>query len=121
MEATSNFTDLIAWQKSHEFVLKVYEITSDFPKEEKFGLTSQFRRAAVSVAANLSEGYGKKSKIDKLRYFNISQGSLKECSYYLILSKDLKYISNYSEMNELLTEVAKLIKAYSKAIQNSIR
>jgi four helix bundle protein len=83
-------------------------------------LTSQFRRASVSIAANLAEGYGKNSKADKLRFFNISQGSLKECSYYLILSKDLKYINNFEEINNLLNEVARLIKAYSNATTKSI-
>lgn len=120
MDKTSDFTELIAWQKTHEFVLEVYQVTKEFPKDELYGLTFQFRRAAVSMAANLVEGYGKISKADKLRFFNISQGSLKECSYYLILSKDLNYIQNYDELNKLLNDVAKLIKAYTQAIKKSM-
>lgn len=120
MQKSKDYKDLLAWQKAHKFVLEVYNVTKDFPKDELYGLTSQFRRAAVSIAANLAEGYGKTSKADKLRFFNISQGSLKECSYYLILSKDLKYINNFEEINNLLNEVAKLIKAYSNAIKKSI-
>lgn len=121
MEKSQNFTDLIVWQKAHEFVLEVYKITKEFPKDELYGLTSQFRRAAVSIPANLAEGYGKTSKADKLRFFNISQGSLKECSYYLLLVSDLNYIKNYEELNSLLNEVAKLLNAYIHVINNSIQ
>ena len=120
MEKTKDYNDLLAWQKAHEFVLNVYKITKEFPKEELYGLTSQFRRAAVSIAANLAEGYGKASKADKLRFFNISQGSLKECSYYLVLTKDLGYIQNADELKTLLVDVAKLIKAYAQAISKSM-
>ena len=78
MEKTKTFEDLLVWKCAHEFVLEVYKITETFPKNEVFGLTSQFRRAAVSVAANIAEGYKKKGKADKLRFFNMSQGSLEE-------------------------------------------
>jgi four helix bundle protein len=66
---SKTFEDLIAWQKAHEFTLAVYRITKTFPKEELFGITSQFRRAAVSIAANIAEGYKKLGKADKLRFF----------------------------------------------------
>ena len=89
---SNSFTDIIAWKESHKFVLLVYNITSTFPEEEKFGLYSQFRRAAISIPANIAEGYRKIGKADKLRFLNISQGSLEECRYYIILSKDLGYI-----------------------------
>ena len=107
------------WQKAHKFVLNVYKNTASFPKEELFGLTSQFRRAAVSIAANIAEGYKKKGVKDKLRFFNISQGSIEECRYYLILSRDLNYI----ETNNLrldLEEVSKIIESYMNAIRKSI-
>ena len=87
-----SFMDLECWQKAHEFVKSVYEITRQFPDEERFGLTSQFRRAAVSIAANICEGYRKLSRADKLRFMNTSQGSLEECRYYVILSFDIGYI-----------------------------
>jgi four helix bundle protein len=77
-----SFRDVIAWQKAHSLVLNVYELTKQFPKEELFGLTSQMRRSAISVAANISEGYRKKSKPDKARFYNIAQGSLDETLYY---------------------------------------
>lgn len=117
MEKTRDFTDLIAWQKAHEFVLRVYHITKAYPKAEVYGLTPQFRRAAISIAANLAEGYAKSGKADKIRFFNIAQGSLKECSYYLMLSRDLKYINNYDELINLLNQVAKLINGYKSAIK----
>jgi four helix bundle protein len=89
--ATKSFKEIEAWQLAHKFVLQVYDLTNNFPKEEIFGLTSQFRRAAVSIAANICEGYKKFNKKDKVRFYNISQGSIEECRYYLLLSKDLDY------------------------------
>lgn len=89
---TNNFQELLAWQKAHQFVLMVYNTTRTFPEWEKFRLCSQFERAAVSIAANIAEGYKRLSRTDKLRMMNIAQGSLEECRYYIILSKDLGYI-----------------------------
>jgi four helix bundle protein len=94
MEKSKTFEDLDMWKKAHEFVLKVYKVTENFPKTEIYGLTSQFRRASVSIAANIAEGYKKKGKADKLRFYNIAQGSLEECRYFIILSKDLKHLTN---------------------------
>ncbi|MCR5395428.1 MAG: four helix bundle protein [Bacteroidales bacterium] len=98
------FQRLIAWQKAHEFVLAVYNATSQFPAYERRGLWSQFTRAAVSIAANIAEGYKKIGKPDKLRFLNISQGSLEECRYYIILSRDLQYITNETEQ-ELIYKI----------------
>ncbi|MEP2670928.1 MAG: four helix bundle protein [Cyclobacteriaceae bacterium] len=119
MESSKKFTDVIAWQKAHQFVLATYKLTSQFPKEEIYGLTSQFRRAAVSIAANIAEGFGKTGKKDKVRYFNISQGSIEECRYYLILGRDLGYPFE-EQMEILLEEVSKLTNNYSRAISKSI-
>ena len=83
------FEDLIVWQKAHRIVLAVYRISQAFPRAEVYGLSSQFRRAAVSIAANIAEGFLKRGQADKLRFYNIAQGSLGECRYYLILTKDL--------------------------------
>ena len=85
------FEDLIVWQKAHDFVLKVYEFTAKFPKEELYGLSSQFRRAAVSVPANIAEGFRKNGIKDKIRFYNIAEGSINECFYYIRLSSDLHY------------------------------
>lgn len=113
-----SFEDLIVWQKSHEHVLKVYKLTEDFPKSELYGLVSQYRRAAVSIAANIAEGFKKPSKKDKIRYLNISTGSLEECRYYSLLSKDLKYV-NERPFVTLTDEIGKLLNSYRKAIRES--
>lgn len=118
MEHSKSFRDLIVWQKSHQFVLEVYSYTKIFPKEEIFGLTSQFRRAAVSISANIAEGFVKRSKPDKIRIFNIAQGSLEECRYFIVLSNDLNYGKN-ELLNSLAEEVSKLLNAYMSAIEKS--
>ena len=100
--AAQSFRQLLVWQKAHEFVLAVYKYTNSFPKAELYGLTAQFKRAAISIAANIAEGYKKKGKADKARLKNIAQGSLEECQYYLILSNDLmlqSYISKILSSN----------------------
>ena len=117
--ATQKFQELIVWQKAHLFVLEVYKYTKQFPKEEIYALSSQFRRAAVSIAANIAEGYKKKGKADKARMMNISQGSLEECQYYLILSQDLGYGGN-DALKMLLEEVSKMLESYIQKILISI-
>ena len=86
-----SFEDLLVWQKAHGFVLGIYVLTKTFPREEIYGLTSQFRRAAVSIPANIAEGFKKRGRADKARFLNIAQGPLEECRYYLRLSSDLGY------------------------------
>jgi four helix bundle protein len=109
------FQDLIVWQKAHRFALGIYRFTDGFPKMEVYGLTSQIRRAAVSIAANIAEGFKKTGRADKARFMNTAQGSVEECRYYLILSADLGY-GQSSELNALLEEVSKLLDAYASAI-----
>ncbi len=89
---TNSFKEVVAWQKAHQFVVDVYRVTATFPSHERFGLCSQFQRAAVSIAANIAEGYRRDGMKDKLRFLNVSQGSLEECRYYILLAKDLQYI-----------------------------
>ena len=110
-----SFRDLVVWRKAHQFVLLVYRYTKGFPKEEIYGLSSQFRRSAISIPANIAEGFKKRSKNDKARFMNISQGSIEECRYYLILAADLGYGTTDSLM-EQLEEVSKLLEGYSRAI-----
>ena len=114
-----NFQDLTVWQKAHQFVLGVYRITKTFPREEIYGLTSQFRRAAVSVPANIAEGFKKKGRSDKARFMNIAQGSLEECRYYLILTKDLSY-ADTAKLFDQLDEVGRLLASYTAAITGSV-
>lgn len=116
---TRNFTEIIAWQKAHTFVLQVYKTTKGFPTSERYGLSSQFERAAVSIAANIAEGYKKVGIADKLRFLNIAQGSLEECRYYILLSKDLEYIpiEDYNTLNQSIEETSRLLSAYYKGIK----
>lgn len=109
------FQDLIVWQKAHDFVLKLYRVTNSFPSHEIYGLRSQMRRAAVSIPANVAEGFVKQGKADKARFFNIAHGSLEEVQYYLILANDLGYLSKDS-LIEALSEVSRLLQAYRASI-----
>ena len=113
------FRELIVWQKAHEFVLSVYRHSESYPKSELYGLTSQMRRAAVSIPANIAEGFKKKTLPDKARYLNIAQGSLEECRYYLILAKDLGY-GDTSNLMLQLEETSKLLEAYLSSILSTI-
>lgn len=115
---TNTFEDIIAWQRARFFIKHVYNISKKFPDDEKFGLTSQFRRAAISIAANIAEGYKRIGKDDKLRFFNYSQGSLEECRCYIILANDFNYISN-EEATALIQEIedtSRLLNSYSQAM-----
>ena len=114
-EPAKSFTDLTVWQLSHEFVLEVYRRTASFPKEEQYGLTSQLRRGAVSVPANIAEGFARRGKPDKVRFMNNAQGSLEECRYYLILAQDLHY-GDTLELLPLLERVGRMLQAYRRSI-----
>ena len=116
---TQSFKDIYAWQKAHAFVVMVYQTTKDFPSFERYGLCSQFQRAAVSIPANIVEGYRKDGMANKLRFLNIAQGSLEECRYYILLSYDLNYINNnlYNIMNASIEETSKLLNAYYRGIK----
>jgi four helix bundle protein len=115
MQPANNFQELIVWQKAHAFVLKLYAYSTLFPQSERYGLTSQARRAAVSIPANIAEGFKKKTRPDKAKYLNIAQGSLEESRYYLILAKDLCY-GEAPELMAILEEVSKLLDAYLKSV-----
>lgn len=112
-----SFRDLVVWQKAHQLVLDIYKVTKGFPKEETYGLTSQIRRSASSVAANIAEGFKKNGRNDKLRYYNILQGSLSETEYHLILCHDLQY-GEMNKLKEQAEEVSKLLEGYMDAIRN---
>ena len=110
-----SFQDLMVWQKAHTLVLNVYRISEAFPKAEMYGLTSQLRRASVSIAANIAEGFKKRGLKDKARFMNIAEGSLEECQYYLILVQDLGY-SNTDALKIDLEEVGKMLGSYRRKI-----
>ena len=109
------FQDLVVWQKAHQFVLGVYALTAVFPKQETYGLSLQMRRAAVSIPANIAEGFRRRSKAEKARFMNIAEGSVEECRYFLILVRDLGY-GDIDRLASLLEEVSRLLNAYTAAI-----
>ena len=110
------FEDVAVWRKAHVWVLAIYKFTEAFPKHELFGLTSQLRRAAVSVPANFAEGFKKRGLADKIRFYNIAQGSLEECRYYLILARDLGY-GDSGLLIIALEEISKMLDGYSRSIR----
>ena len=113
--AARTFRDLIVWQKAHEYALATYTFTGRFPRTETYGLSSQMRRAAVSIPANIAEGFRKRGRPDKARFMNVAEGSIEESRYYLILAQDLGYGQTDALMN-LLEEISRLINAYARAI-----
>ena len=110
-----SFRDLVVWQKAHALVLHVYRLTAKMPKDERFGITSQWRRAMVSVPANIAEGFRKRSKRDKARFMNIAEASLEESRYYAILTRDLGFLDDL-RLDELFAEVSRLLDAYVRAV-----
>ncbi|MFO7523823.1 MAG: four helix bundle protein [Ignavibacteriaceae bacterium] len=115
----SDTSKLLVWQKSHELVLKIYEITKEFPIDEQFGLTSQIRRAVVSIPSNIVEGKARGSNKDYNRFLMIARGSLEEVKYQLLLAKDLQYIDekNYKEVLNLSMETGKLLAGLIKTLE----
>ena len=99
-------------------MLEIYRITKEFPRSEIFGLTAQMRRAAVSVPANIAEGFKKRTRREKIRVLNISQASLEESRYYLILAEDLDY-ANTAGFLPKLEEISRMLEAYIRAIETN--
>src|SRR2546429_1324112 len=115
--AARTFQDLVVWRKAHELVLAVYSFTAGFPKTETYGLALQMRRAAVSVPANIAEGFRRRGKADKARYMNMAEGSLEESRYYLILAKDLGY-GDTGSLTTLLEEVRLPVSPYPRSFRS---
>ncbi len=104
-----HFQQLEVWKEAHKLVLMVYQITEGFPSHERFGLVSQMRRAAVSVPANIAEGFKRRGIRDKIHLYNIAEGSLEELKYFFILSKDLGYISSNDDLTAQSETVGRLL------------
>ena len=113
-EPAKTFEDLIVWQKSHALTLKVYALTATFPNHERYGLVSQMRRAAVSVAANIAEGFKRRGRPDKARFMNHAQGSLEELRYYFILESDLGFVKERERGS--IDEVGRILGAYARSL-----
>jgi len=112
-----SFTDLIAWQEAHKLVIEAYKLSNQLPKEEKFGLISQMRRSAVSVAANIAEGFKRRGVKNKVLFYNISQSSLEETRYYMILCRDLGYLKDVEPVLKNCDAVAQLMNALIRATE----
>jgi four helix bundle protein len=117
-EAAKTFQDLIVWQKAHALVLSIYRHSESFPKTETYGLVSQIRRAAVSVPANIAEGFRRRNRRDKARFLNIAQASLEEVRYFLILVRDLEY-GDCSSLMSQLEEVSRMLDSYTRSVETS--
>ena len=115
-EKIKSFSDLKAWQKSHELVLIIYKLTKNFPREEQYGLISQMKRASISISSNIAEGFSRHSPKEKLQFYYQALGSLTEIQNQLLVARDIGYISNdlFQEIADLSVEVAKLIRSLMK-------
>ncbi len=119
MSYAKSFEDVEIWKKAHQFVLDIYRLTGVFPKHELFCLTSQLRRAAISIPANFAEGFRKSTRPDKLRFYGIALSSLEECRYYLRLAKDLNY-GDTDDLRVNLVEISKMLTSYMSKIRNDM-
>ena len=117
------FRDLDAWKAAHELVLAVYRLTRKFPKDELFGVTSQVRRSATSIPANIAEGFGRQGPKEFLRFIRMANGSLQETKYLLLLSKDLGYLSaeEYSSSAELSDRTGALLGGLQKSLNKRLQ
>jgi len=114
-----NFRDLHVWKKAHELTLAAYAVTSQFPKQETYGLTSQIRRCAVSIGANIAEGCGKRGNGEFQRFLTIAAGSASELEYELLLSHDLGLMSDqeYNRLDTALIEVKRMLAALIRKVE----
>src|SRR5262249_36267972 len=108
----------LVWQKAHQTTLAIYRLTAAFPNHEKFGLSAQMQRAAVSVPANIAEGFKRRGLADKARFLNIAQASLEECRYFLILTEDLGYAGT-AQLLVLLDETSRFLDRYCNSLYSS--
>jgi four helix bundle protein len=114
-----NYRDLQTWNKAHKLTLELYKLSRGFPKEEVYGLTSQLRRAASSIGANLAEGCGRQSNPEFARFVRISMGSASELDYHLLLASDLGFIERYAygHLSRSLTEVRKMLASLLSTVE----
>jgi four helix bundle protein len=123
MALLKSFTELQVWQKAHSLVLDVYHITDRFPDRGRFGIVAQLRRAAASIPANIAEGFGRRTTKELLQSIAISNGSLEESRYFLILSKDLGYMTtdDYGKLDQQCIAIAQMLAALARSLKNRAR
>lgn len=109
-----DFRELRVWNKGHRLVLEVYGATAGFPRQELYGLTSQIRRSAVSIPANLAEGCGRSGDAELSRFMQIAMGSASELEYHLLLARDLNYLgeADYGRLSESVKEVKRMLAPF---------
>jgi four helix bundle protein len=117
-----SFTELEVWKRAHGVVLEIYKLTNPFPRSEQFGVVSQIRRAAYSIPSNIAEGFGRRSTKELLQFLTISNGSLEELRYFLILSRDLRYLSplDFEKLEKDLKAVAQMLEALRQSLQRRL-
>jgi four helix bundle protein len=115
MATISSFRDLEVWQEAHRLVLMVYQVTASFPAAEQYGLSSQMRRAAVSIPANIAEGFKRRGWQAKVRFYNIAEASLEELKYFLILARDLAYLQQADLLEHQTNAVGRLRFRFSES------
>ncbi len=111
MTVIKSYKELIVWQKSMVLVKYIYKITSNFPNDEKFGLVSQMKRSSVSIPSNIAEGWGRLSRKNYIQFLRISRGSLFELETQLLITKDLNYIKDSQEIENLIVEISKMLNS----------
>jgi len=113
------FKNIKVWTKAHSLVLEIYKVTKEFPTTERYGLVSQLRRSAASIATNIVEGYKRRSDVDFARFLNMADSSLEETKYHLLLSYDLKYLSKseYERLSILTDEVGKMLFGFQQKLK----
>jgi four helix bundle protein len=116
------FTDLTVWQKSHELALLIYRLTERFPERERFGITAQVRRSSASTAANIAEGFGRRTTRELMRSLQIARGEVEETRYFSILSRDLGHLarSDFERVGSSCDVVGKLINALITSLKNRL-
>ncbi len=116
--AIERFEQLEVWQAAHRLVLEVYPATRDLPNDQRYGLISQMQRAAVSVPANIAEGFKRRGRADKIHFYNIAQGSLEELRYYFILCRDLGYHIAYESLAERAERIGRMLTGLINSIKS---
>lgn len=121
VEKIKSFTDLIAWQKAHSLALDVHNVSKSFPKDERYGLTNQIRRAALSISSNIAEGFSRRTNKDKTQFYFVAPGSLTEVQNQLLFARDVKYLpdDSFKNLSELAVGVHKLLNGLIKSINSA--